>query len=187
MLETPMSYTTISKATFKKVLPSGKASVFVIDGDEVVIPHFAISDGSELHEGSSRGETDSLTIMDKIAIEKGLHPDYVEKGGGTGIGIPLKRNKLPERPELLEDEYLGRMKRDLKAADQWYLANDADPMLAYPIDSPIALFEGPNADANVVFAAQAPAFVRDLLEENAKLRAWMEEATKKANARRKRR
>ena len=151
------------------------------EGTKYNIPTWAVHDDSSIYYNCS-AKSGILIVQEKLAVDRGI----LDATAPTRLGIPLKRHRLPEKPEMMPEELLQRMQDALEAADPWVLANDPDPMLAYPVDTPIALFEGTHAEANVVFAAQAPAFVRQLLEENQRLREWVAKALKTQERRRRR-
>jgi hypothetical protein len=181
-----MGYTSIDNVTFLRTLPSGKSFVVSYDGKEYVIPNFAVSDGSELWERSSEGETGTLAIEEKIAIEKGL----IEGGGGTGIGIPLKRNRLPDPPGLMADKRLKAIETRLAAcsasANGWR-QNRLDPLYLSlrgteeDTDGLLGSFE---SEIDALFAAHAPDDMTDLLYEVRVLREWVESALKTQQRRR---
>lgn len=174
-----MGFVTIEDVTFLRALPSGKAFAVKHDGKEYVIPNFAVSDGSDLWERSSEGETGALALREDIAIEKGL----IEGGGGTGIGIPLKRNRLPDPPGLMADERMkaieARLKDRFEYPDGWAVeGNEVCRVSGHTI----GFFD---TEAAAVFAAHAPDDMADLLYEVKVLREWVASALKTQRRRRK--
>jgi len=183
-----MSYVTIVGVRFVRVITPDKSFVIQYGGREYVIPEFAVSDASEIHVNTDYPEGD-LILLERIAIEKGL----VEDTGGTGVGIPLKRNRLPDPPELMSEERLSKIQARWEASsahelgweadgDTLAVRSEADPACCYYI----AVFEGPFPERDVDFTAHAPDDINDLMNENRILRDWMAKAIEKSKARRKR-
>jgi len=181
-----MSFVTLNNVTYVKGLPSGKASVVEYGGKEYVIPHFAISDDSDINADSAKGDCETLILRDDIAMEKGM----IEGGTGSTGGIPLKRNKLPPPPDLMATERrrgIHQRWAASSAADKGWAREGSEIYEAGPEALHKSMFVGMfEKPLDAEFVAHAPDDIVELLIENKHLRAWMEEAKKKFNARRKR-
>ena len=177
-------HVTVEGVEFVKVLPSGKAFIVKHEGRDIIVPMFAVSDNSEIWNSSLEGETGKLVIMEKIAADKGLIDPPSRSLGG---GIPLKRNRLPDPPKPLPGKRLEAIQARWEASSAHELGWAADEgmvRLGSGNDRIIALFEGVSDEEDALFAAHAPTDINDLLNENAQLRAWVELATKRFNAKR---
>ena len=181
-------YVTIDDVTFIDLLPSGKAFSARYQDRGVVIPNFAVHDDSEIWKDSDCGDTGKLVIQEKIAVEKGL----ADPGTGSlGGGIPLKRNKRPDPLVLLPDQTIRAITDRLAATSGaiegtgWDTAGEV--LRIKHTDDDAAIFDGDRRFHDAQFCACAPDDIRALLKENQRLREWMALATKRFNARRKRR
>lgn len=185
-----MSYVTIEAVTFIKVLPSGNSFVVEHEDIEYVIPHFAVSDDSEVWPGGSRpGEVGKLVITEKIAIERGLADPPSQALGG---GIPLKRHRLPAPPVLMPDKELGTIEDRMREASfaggsyKWSSAGDELHLCGERSGGILAMFDGDGAAADASFTAHAPDDMRALLDENKRLREFLVAALKTQERRRRR-
>lgn len=183
-----MSYVTLNDVTFVDVLPSGKSFRARFQGQHVIIPYFALHDDSELWDESGPGDTGTIVIREDIAIEKGL----IDAPTGSLGGIPLKRQRLPDPPKLMDEEILASIEARLNDCSGhpagWigsacgqgtmWVKDDTE-------DAPIALFEGETADDDLDFVAHAPDDIGALLAENKRLREWVAKALKTQERRRK--
>jgi hypothetical protein len=182
-----MSYVSIDNVTFLRTLPSGKSFAVSHDGQEYVIPKFAVSDGSELWERSSEGETGTLALTEKIAIEKGL----IEGGGSTGIGIPLKRKRLPDPPGLMADKRLFAIETRLgmcSGTTHGWVMDSGYLCLGNEADHDTILAELNTAgmgSSDMDFIAHAPDDMADLVYEVKVLREWVASALKTQQRRKK--
>lgn len=171
------AYVTIEGVTYRRPLPSGKSFEVEFEGHSCVIPAFAVGTDSEIWVGSVNETTGRLVLFERIAEEKGLLGGPTE---GTKIGIPLKRHRLPSAPDLLPAERIDEIRGDLQKltdAGGWWLSGGTDSLMRPGGDGAVlvAYFQSaPDAD----FCAKAPGAIMDLLEENSRLRNWVEEALK---------
>lgn len=172
-----MSTVTIEGVEFVKVLPSGKSFVVKHEGREYVIPNFAVHEDSEIYKGTPH-KSGTLVVSEKIAVEKGLADD---ESGSTGIGIPLKRNRLPDPPEMMP---VGRLK-SIQDRAQGLQGTFMDAMgtEVYREDELVAIFEGPKAGLEARFYAHAIHDTHELLAENIRLRNWVEKVMKQRRRR----
>jgi hypothetical protein len=171
------------EVTFIKSLPSGKAFVVEHEGEEVIVPDFAVHSDSEIHVNLVQRETGTLIIQERIAIEKGL------AGQKLGGGLPMKRNKMPELPELLSKTRLDSITARVRCTSAfqhggWVQSEDGDSVTYQDEDGDTHYIGCFNEEADTDFAAQAPDDIQALLDENERLRAWMDLAVERFNARR---
>lgn len=173
------AYVTFEGVTYRRPLPSGNSFEIEFEGHSYVIPSFAVGADSEIWVGSINETTGTLIVFERIAKEKGI----LGTTGETKIGIPLKRHRLPEPLELMPVERLDKIRAALQRladAGGCWLQGSTDLMRSGlpPVgkeEVTIAVFEWED-DAD--FFAAAPNTLTDLLEENLKLRIWVETVTK---------
>jgi len=168
--------------------PSGDAIKVLFEGQSHSIPCAAIHEDSTVWKGTTNGTNGILKVRESIALDKGMIG-----GSSSGKGFPLKRNKMPEMPELMSDEFLAAMQGKSEACSGtehgWFLEDtflclgDEDEH-----DTILADLGGAGmSEADMLFIINAPSYVKALLQENARLRAWAKLAKKRFEARRKRR
>jgi len=170
-------FTTFDDVTYHGTAESGKAIQVTVEGRMVWIPAFAIHDDSEIYV-NSKHSTGTLVIKTDIAEEKGL-VDVSSKG--TGVGIPLKRNRLPDPPDLMDDQSIdgiaGRLLASSASTMGWEVEEDA-VYLTGAQKHCIAVFAGERTVRDATFTAHAPKDIHSLLGENARLRSWIDKALK---------
>jgi hypothetical protein len=196
------AFVTIENVTFRDVYPSGLAIKVEVDEKEYSIPNYAIDDDSEIWKESTPGEVGKLIITEEIAVDKGLVDPPTRSLGG---GIPLKRHRLPDPPQLLSEKRLGTISArwDASSAHEygWEAVlpssfEDITEIALRGSDNPgeiagltlknktiVGMFE---RQEDALLAAHAPDDIRDLLDENVILREWIAKALK-TQERRKRR
>lgn len=178
----PDGYVTFD-STYYGVSDSGNAIRVQIGGDTHWIPNFAIHEDSEIYKGTSY-KTGTIHIREDIAEEKGLS-EKSDRSRGTGVGIPLKRHRLPDPPGLMAESRLAEIEarlNDCSGHPAGWVGSACGQGTMWVKDNtedcPIALFEGETADGDLDFVVHAPADISDLLNEVATLRAWVKEALK---------
>jgi hypothetical protein len=110
-------------------------------------------------------------VFPQVAEEKGL------LGIGGTAGIPVKRNRLPSPPELLDEGCLEAVTRRHAASSGrkgWRLL---DSRWLCCGDDIVAEIDGAE---DAAFIAAAPADIEALLAENAVLRAWVRRVVDRA-------
>ncbi len=186
-----MPHIDIENVTFIRKLPSGKSFLVSYQGAEYVIPNFAVGANSAIWSDSEEGDTDTLFIQEVIAYEKGI-VDLGIAPLSLGGGIPLKRNKLPDPPEMMHGLKLEAIESRLQLcsgeAPGGWVDKEGGQIWngeGENVDL-LAMFDGSTAMHDAFFCANAPADMRALLDEVKVLRAWVAKAQEKASARRKR-
>lgn len=173
MSDVSEAYVTLRDVTYCRPLPSGNSFEIEFEGRSYVIPSFAVGADSEIWVGCVNETTGALILFERIAKEKGLLGGPT---GGTEIGIPLKRHRLPDPIDLIELERIKEIKAGLvRIADAGGSCQRGTELVRPRSDELIAVFE---EEADADFFAAAPGALLDLVEENLKLRIWVETVTK---------
>lgn len=154
------------------VSTSGRAIRVGIDGESYWIPNFAIHEDSQIRLGSHH-KSGQILIREDIAEEKGVGELTT---GGTGVGIPLKRHKLPEPPDLIPAPRIQEMLQRAEAASGWVVSSQEE--LLNKEGEILAIFAEEIDSRDMEFPVLASRFLLDLLDENNRLRQWVQDALK---------
>jgi len=171
-------YETFFDAVYYGDAESGKAIRVGIEGNSYWIPNFAIHDASEIQK-DSKVKRGAIHIRTDIAEDKDIGGGGKSTSGGTGVGIPLKRHRLPPEPDLMPQKRLEAIARRWDASsahESGWVARDE--FVNMRNGSTVALFEGPFSERDAEFAAHAPDDINDLLNEVVLLREWVKTAIK---------
>jgi hypothetical protein len=95
--------------------------------------------------------------------------------GGTRVGIPLKRQRMPDMPEMMSDDELDDIIERCPTLDGWGRQGDA----IWWGEHLVAIAEHNSLQVDRFFE-HAPSDVLRLADENKRLRAWAAEAQKRA-------
>jgi hypothetical protein len=172
----------IENVTYTGELHTGQSFFIRHEDTKYNIPNFAVHPDSDIHYRCGDERVGRLILLEKIAVERGLVDPPSRSMGG---GIPLKRHRLPDEPELMPEAELDAMNK-LAGGVRWKHLDSIGPEV-YLDDELLAIFEGAGQEETRAFQffLTGGSFMHKVIEENRRLREWVAKALKTQQRRQK--